>query len=246
MRIAIFVLVFALTGVGLLYVQPRWILGIAGRLSGDRVLFFVETERPFVALTIDDGPDPETTAKILAVLDRHQAKATFFPIGSHVEGNETVVAEMVAAGHELGNHMLEDRLSAGLPIETFASHLKQTESSIVSAAKGLEGLHWFRPGQGLYTQRMLDVAEAEGYRAVLGSVFPYDTLLGQPGFSARFIRDRVRPGSIIVLHDRGERGERTAIALEILLPQLADRGYRVTTLSELVESGAAGSTERVN
>ena len=233
--VAILVVVSLVLSAWLLYRQPRWALDVATRWSGDRMLFYFNTDEPVVALTIDDGPDPDTTAEILAVLQRHDAKATFFLIGEHVAGNEMVMKEAIAAGMEVGNHMMKDRMSLTL-VKTgeFSHALEQAEETITDAA-GVETLEWFRPGQGLFNRQMLELVEGRGYRSILGSTFPYDTLLGDPEFSARFILNRVQPGSAIVLHDRGDRGQRTATTLEILLPELKKRGYRVTTLSELAE-----------
>ncbi|MGK7911370.1 MAG: polysaccharide deacetylase family protein [Synechococcus sp.] len=238
--LAVSIVTSLLLAAWLLYRQPRWALDLAAQWSGDRMLFYFDTEEPVVALTIDDGPNAETTADILDVLEEHQAQATFFIIGSHIEGNERVLADANAAGMEMGNHMLEDRMSLRLFQESepdFLAAFNLTEQEILTAS-GAESVQWYRPGQGLFVPAMLEVVEQQGYRSVLGSAFPYDTLLGNPEFSANFILNRIQPGSIIVLHDRGEngaRGERTVATLELLLPELNRRGYRVTTLSELAE-----------
>jgi len=71
----------------------------------------------------------------------------------------------------------------------------------------------------------------------LGSVYPFDAMLPFPGLAARYILWRARPGSIIVLHDVGPRGERTLATLESVLPELGRRGYQVITLSELSALG---------
>jgi peptidoglycan/xylan/chitin deacetylase (PgdA/CDA1 family) len=67
-------------------------------------------------------------------------------------------------------------------------------------------------------------------------VYPFDPQMPNPSFMAYYVLHNVQPGSIIVLHDHGGRGERTAQALQEILPQLSKRGFRVTTLSELVDS----------
>ena len=89
-----------------------WIFGGAHNV----VYRFSKTE-PLVALTIDDSPFASSTPAILDVLERVGAKATFFIIGSYVEGNEALVERMVHMGHEIGNHTLRDfpshRLSPG-------------------------------------------------------------------------------------------------------------------------------------
>ena len=219
----------------MLYRQPRWALDAISRWSGDRMLFYFDTEEPVVALTIDDGPDADSTPRILEVLQQNDAKATFFLIGKNIEGNEEVVTSLAEAGMELGNHMLKDRMSLILFFkDEFTEPFEKTEELIVEASGG-ESPSWFRPGQGLFVTEMLEWVGSKGYRSVLGAPFPYDTLLGDPQFSAEFILKRVQPGSIIVLHDRCDRGLRTVQALELLLPELNQRGFSVTTLSGLAE-----------
>ena len=87
---------------------------------------------------------------------------------------------------------------------------------------------------GFYNTGMVEVAERHGYQLVLGSTFPYDTHIHSSRFASEFILRTVQPGDIIVLHDGEERGLRTAKTLATVLPELQKRGYKVTTLSELM------------
>jgi peptidoglycan/xylan/chitin deacetylase (PgdA/CDA1 family) len=80
---------------------------------------------------------------------------------------------------------------------------------------------------------MLTIARQRDYQAVLGSVYPFDPQIPSAWFSARHILWNVKPGAIIILHDHGRRGERTAEVLATVLPELQRRGFRVVTLSEL-------------
>jgi peptidoglycan/xylan/chitin deacetylase (PgdA/CDA1 family) len=75
--------------------------------------------------------------------------------------------------------------------------------------------------------------DKHGYRCALGSVYPYDPQLGISWFTAKYVLWKVQPGSVIVLHDYKTRGQRTAEALQMILPELEDRGFKVVTLSEL-------------
>lgn len=191
-----------------------------------------------IALTIDDGPSP-ATAEILAVLDRYDAKATFFNISSHLLGHEAVVQQSVRAGHELGNHLTADEPSIRQPLAAFEADLLSAESALLPYLKGAgTDLHWLRPGMGFYSADMVEIAQRHGYQLVLGSVFPYDTHLPSARFASAFILATVQPGDIIVLHDgeaTGEsRGDRTLTTLKKILPVLKARGYRVTTITELV------------
>jgi peptidoglycan/xylan/chitin deacetylase (PgdA/CDA1 family) len=94
-------------------------------------------------------------------------------------------------------------------------------------------VHWARPGSGWYSQAMIATMARHGYRCALGSVYPYDAAIPSATFSSWHILRNVRPGAIVVLHDGGARGRRTARVLQTVLPELRRRGFRVVTLSEL-------------
>ncbi len=210
--------------------KSNWIIAqLTQRYPG--ALYSVDTEQPIVALTIDDAPDPTTTPRILDILREHGARATFFLITSRVRGNEAVVRRMVAEGHELGNHLTTDQPSIRLGLFEFERRLREAHDTLARFAK----VHWFRPGSGWYTRAMLSILADYGYRCALGSVYPYDAWLPSTWFSTRYVLGRVEAGSIIVLHDGGGRGRRTAAALSVILPELRRRGLRVVTLSQLAE-----------
>jgi len=215
---------------GVFVFQPDWIVNKIARRS-PYVVYFVETEQPVVALTIDDGPDPSTTPQILDLLDRHDARATFFLITSRIPGSEDIVVRMVEEKHELANHLTADKRSVLLPPAEFERQLLEAHDTLSQFAD----VRWFRPGSGWYNAKMLATVHEHGYRCALGSVHPFDPQIASARFSARYILSNVRPGSIIILHDYGARGERTFTALATILPELDRRGFRVVTLSELLE-----------
>ncbi len=230
---------FLLANAAYLLTQPRWLFTAAARIRPG-ALYAVNLPpktTPVVALTIDDGPS-ESTADILAVLKRYDAKATFFNISDHLSGHEATVLEAVAAGHELGNHLTADEPSIRLSPDDF-------ESAITTAEEVWQpylldnSLRWLRPGMGFYSTEMVSIAEQRSYSVVLGSVFPYDTHVPFSGFAIAFILHTVQPGDIIVLHDGEGRGERTVATLEKVLPALQAEGYKVTTLTELAEGAEA-------
>ncbi len=211
------------------WLHPEWLITRLRHRSPE-VLYSVDTRQPVVALTIDDGPDREDTQKILRVLEEYDAHATFFIISDHIPGSEDLLQQMVFAGHELGNHLTADEPSIQLPIAEFEDKLQQADSIL----SGYDDMRWLRPGSGWYNDEMLDVIAAHDYQCVLGSVYPYDPQINSFWFSAYYVLWKIKPGSVIILHDHGTRGQRTAKALEIILPALADRGYQVVTISELV------------
>lgn len=220
---------------GLLGCAPRWLVAsISERFPG--CLYYVETAEPLVALTIDDGPDPEETAEILRVLAEQDVHATFFLIGSRIDGNEELVRAMVEGGHEIANHLMEDRPSIRLSEAEFEARLEAVDR-VLEAYQPV--VSWFRPGSGFYDNEMIEALDEEGYRCALGSVYPFDAQLPFSGFASRYVLRHARPGAVIVLHDGGRRGQRTVRVLERVLPALRARGLHAVTLSELAAAGAA-------
>lgn len=227
--------------------QPRWLFSLATKLRPGAIYavslpavsaseYEDAIPEKVVALTIDDGPSP-ATADILDVINRHGAKATFFNISGNLAGQEDVVRQAVASGHELGNHLTADEPSIRMSSKAFEADLQTAEAALLPflAADSLQlaSLKWLRPGMGFYDAEMVATAERHGYQLVLGSNFPYDTHIPSSWFASTFILSIVKPGDIIVLHDGDKRGDRTIKTLEKILPALKEKGYTVTTVSGL-------------
>ena len=221
--------VFIVFGV-VLWFQPEWLISTLHRRSPE-ALYSIETDELVVALTIDDGPDACGSPRILDILKEYDAHATFFLITEHIPGNEIYVERILAEGHEIGNHLTEDKPSIALDDEEFERELLEADKAL---KEFVPEVHWMRPGSGWYNETMLATIKKYDYHCALGSVYPYDPQLGAYWFSAYYVLGNVKPGSVIILHDYKRRGGRTARALEIILPALQKRGCRVVTLSELV------------
>jgi len=185
-----------------------------------------------VAVTFDDGPHPTLTPLVLDVLARHGAPATFFVLGSGVAAHPEVARAVAEAGHELGNHGWSDTAAV---LATRADHrrdLDRTQAAI-GRATGREpvltrpGSGWVRPGQ-------VRDAAARGLTTVLGSVAVRDATVADVDAGLAFVLDRVQPGSVVVLHEGDPERARVVDLLERLLPALADRGYRLVTVSDLL------------
>jgi peptidoglycan/xylan/chitin deacetylase (PgdA/CDA1 family) len=216
----------------LLWSPPDWLID---RLEAWRpgCVYRARLQAPLVALTIDDGPDPISTPLILAELRQHGAHATFFLISGRLGGREQLVRDLVAAGHELGNHLARDEPSISLSLAAFEQSLLEADRALATYGP----VRWMRPGSGWYSPAMIDIIRRHGYRCALGSIYPFDATLPWPRLSVSYIRRNARPGAIIILHDAGTRGLRTVRVLRSILPELRAKGYRVVTLSDLV--GAA-------
>jgi peptidoglycan/xylan/chitin deacetylase (PgdA/CDA1 family) len=207
------------------YCQRRW----------PDVLFHVPTSKKIVALTIDDAPSTHTTA-ILRLLKAHNAAATFFIIGSQITGQESVLADLIRAGNELGNHAMYDEPSRSLSDQVLEDQIQQVHGRIqeaYSTAGSQAQENWlFRPGSGFFSSRMRKLVNGLGYRLVLGDVYPHDPQVPFSRLNASHILSMVKPGSIIICHDRREW---TVPMLQKVLPELSRRGYQVVTVSGLLK-----------
>jgi peptidoglycan-N-acetylglucosamine deacetylase len=199
--------------------------------------YFFNINQPLIALTIDDSPDdndfaPNTTLEILKVLAQYQVKATFFIITNKAQGNPQIIKNILKQGHELGNHLTKDESSIKLG-DRFETEFKQADHFLTQ----FTSVNWFRPGHGWCNTQMTEIVKKYNYQIVLGSVWSYDTILPFSWFSSWYIQRNIRPSSIIILHDSGERnnlrGKNTLKTLNLIIPQLQQQGYHFVTLSEL-------------
>jgi peptidoglycan/xylan/chitin deacetylase (PgdA/CDA1 family) len=214
--------------VALFWFQPRFLV----RQFADqnpKVFFFARTGEKVLALTIDDAPDSTLSPLILDLLAEHGVPATFFVLGENIPGNEDIIARMKAEGHELGNHLARDQASITLSDQEFAAQLLAVEKLIGP----LGPTKWCRPGSGWFSPKMVKTAHELGYRCCLGSIYPFDNKLRQPGLIRDTVLSRIYPGAILVLHEGGQEREYILPLLSELVPALQAEGYRFLTLSDL-------------
>lgn len=216
-----------------IYKPPQALIAYFARRWPD-VLWEVSTDKKVVALTIDDAPS-QHTEEILEILNSHQATATFFVIGGQVSGREDVLADIVRSGSELGNHAMSDEPSRSLSDEELENQIELVRSKIRTAYKMGEAPmppQYFRPGSGFFSDRMRKLVAKLGYRLVLGSVYPHDPQIHWSWLNGRHILSMVRPGAIIICHDRRSW---TAPMLRKVLRQLKRDGYRVMSLTQMLK-----------
>lgn len=200
---------------------------VLGPIFAKTAIFNYSCSDKIIALTIDDGPDPRTTDKILDRLSQYNASATFFIIGERV--NDELLKNIVSAGHELGNHTFKDEASTKPNLESISKSIEDTHKLLSRHQE----IKWFRPGKARYNAQILSIINEYDYSLVLGDVFPYDHIIKSSSILSWYIDRSVRPGSIVVLHDSKEMGERTVNTLNRILPELNKRGYRIVSLSEI-------------
>ncbi|MCX7779558.1 MAG: polysaccharide deacetylase family protein [Negativicutes bacterium] len=205
-------------------------LGLVLQLAaGHKGVREVATQEKVVALTFDDGPDAQTTPRILQVLAAYQAKATFFVLGRRAEELPQQLAEIAAAGHEIGNHGFSHKWLTGLSDREIVEEIARTEAAIMAAAPRPT---LFRPPGAYYDERVIGLLKERGYVMTMWSIDSRDWSNPAPQRLARELADKVRPGAIILLHD-GAYAPGTPQAVSLLLEALREQGYRFVTVSEL-------------
>ncbi|KAI4185445.1 MAG: hypothetical protein LQ348_004366 [Seirophora lacunosa] len=187
-----------------------------------------------IALTIDDGPS-DYTEEIVEILKSNGATATFFVIGAQVKGREELLRGLLREGNELGNHAMHDEPSRFLSNDALKEQIGSVEKMVQEAYTAVQlqaPPKYFRPGSGLFNSRIRRVVSELGYRLVLGSVYPHDPQIPYWRVNAKHVLSMLRPGAIIICHDRRKW---TAPMLRKVLPEAKRRGYRVVTVTKLLE-----------
>jgi peptidoglycan/xylan/chitin deacetylase (PgdA/CDA1 family) len=192
-----------------------------------------------IALTYDDGPNDPHTPRLLEVLAKYGAHATFFLIGRFVEQRPDIVREIVKAGHAIGNHTFNHpRLIFTSPAQT-RGELEQCQSAIASAAGQEPKL--FRPPFGGRRPDTLRIVRAMGLEPVMWSITGFDWTAPPAERIVRRVSRHIRGGDVVLLHDGshlGMGGDRaqTVIATERILAQFAPQGYRFIAVPEMMNA----------
>jgi peptidoglycan/xylan/chitin deacetylase (PgdA/CDA1 family) len=216
---------------------PMKAVRVVGRISGEMVsVEYRPVGRPkvpgAVALTFDDGPWGGQTRRVLRVLGRYDVRATFFLVGSQIERYPGVARRIVRAGHRIGNH------SWSHPQHPRFSRLRPHRLSLEIARTnrwldriGVERPFLLRAPGGSVDGGVVAEAHRRGLRVVQWSVDPQDW---RPGKPARRIADavlrRVRPGSIVLLHDGGGDRSATIRALPTIIRGIRKMGLKLVPI----------------
>ncbi|HEX8217697.1 MAG TPA: polysaccharide deacetylase family protein [Chloroflexia bacterium] len=180
-----------------------------------------------VYLTFDDGPHPKYTPQVLDLLTRYNARATFFVIGQSAQAYPKLLQAEIDAGHALGNHTFTHRSFLSMNRAQFQEEVLSTQRVLGDAATT-----FIRPPGGAINARSRGFAEELGLQVVLWDIDPRDW--SRPGASAisSHVLQRVKTGSIVLLHDGGGDRSQTVAALETILAKLSAQGYAFETLPQ--------------
>ena len=182
-----------------------------------------------VAITFDDGPNPEFTPKVLELLNKYQAKATFFCIGQQIEHHPELFKNIINEGHSVGNHTYSHHNMFGFfSTKKVISELKLT-NKIVLEKTGLK-LNLYRPAFGVTNPRIKKALKTTNLRAMGWNKRSLDTTnLSNETVLKRVIKD-IKKGDVILLHDSSDK---TIWVLEQLLLILQKQNLQAVTVDRL-------------
>lgn len=220
-----------------------------------RIIWRVDTKAPAIALTFDDGPDPEFTPGILEVLDRQGLKATFFAMGFNASKHGSLLREVVAAGHEIGSHgWAHLNLTRTSPLETYEeidAGKKAVEDTIQAPLK------LFRPPYGRFDEAAVRFLASNRDDMIVWSLTRGELTWTDPDRIADYVAGSARPGDIVMMHDgigratfdRGtERSMRVRSRRQVeqetlpeILDRIQDKGLKPMTVSRLIAKAMPGS-----
>ncbi|MBB4891307.1 peptidoglycan/xylan/chitin deacetylase (PgdA/CDA1 family) [Streptomyces olivoverticillatus] len=179
-----------------------------------------------VNLTIDDGPDPVWTPKVLDVLKKYGAKATFCMIGPQAKARPDLVKKVLAAGHRLCDHSVDHNTAMDKRSEDYQrQQILDAQKMIEDAAgPGVPVLYYRAPG-GAFTPYSRKLAADHGMRPLGWNVDTHDWQ--RPGTEriVETVEKELREGPTILFHDGGGDRSQTVAALEETLPWLKNQGY---------------------
>ena len=180
-----------------------------------------------IALSFDDGPRAETTPKVLEILKKYNAHATFYIVGSHVEGNESIVKQIVAEGHELGDHSYSHPLLTKKSADEVYQEVHKTSDLIAKASGGLRPMS-LRPPYGGFNKM---VSEQAGIAIVNWSIDSLDWKYRDAAKTIEHIKETAHNGGILLMHDIHEE---SVEALPAVIEYLQAEGYELVTVTELM------------
>lgn len=190
--------------------------------------------RSEVAITIDDGPDPEVTPQVLEILARYGVRATFFCIGAHADAYPELCREMVAAGHRIENH------GARHPTLCSLSGPAGWRSEVLGGQQTLQRItgeapHFYRAVAGLRNIFLAPVLHGAGLQLASWTRRGFDTRERDPQKVLERLTRQLAAGDILLMHDGNAARTRTGEAMVVaVLPRLLDaireRGLNPVTL----------------
>lgn len=206
-------------------VQKNLIVNVEISFNKKKVVKIPEGSK-FVTLTFDDGPGYESTQRILNVLAKYNAKATWFVLGSKVDANPDMLWAINAAGHEVANHSYNHPNLVNMDLNSALENINAASVSIYNAI----GIYpsYLRPPYGSYNDA---IANNITMNIALWSVDSLDWKYRNGAAAYQHVLDTMTNNPVILFHDIYDT---SADAVELLVPTLAEQGYTFITYSEMM------------
>jgi len=153
----------------------------------------------FIYLTFDDGPHPKNTLKLLAVLDKHNVKATFFMVGKEIERYPNIAKRLYSKGHSLGYHSYDHSHARDSNFKQIAYELDHAKKLEENYGLNFNGL--YRPPYGALTLGTFLAILAKGWKVVLWSKDSMDSYTDIENVCRNLSKENLNGGDIILLHD---------------------------------------------
>ncbi|WP_127088164.1 polysaccharide deacetylase family protein [Aquabacter cavernae] len=218
---------------------PEMAAGSGNTARGPRAYNAVQTDSPYVAITFDDGPNPETTPKLLKMLADRNIKATFFVLGSRAVASPEILRAMVAAGHEVANHSWNHPQLTKLTVAAVDKQIEDTNAAIFEAT-GVKSAYLRPPYGSMNGTLQQHIIDKYQMSFIYWSVDPLDWKNRDPNAIYDQIMRQVHPGSIILAHDIHPT---TVAAMPRVLDALLAKGYKFMTVSELIAQDKPGTAK---
>ncbi len=186
-----------------------------------------DDRKPMIALTFDDGPT-RYDKRILAALEKAGGRATFFMMGRKVRRHKTLIRRIMADGCEIGNHSWDHAHLDMLSAEEIRDQINRT-NDIIRSCTG-QNATLMRPPYGDTGGFVKPVLAEMGYASVLWSLDTMDWKMKSTANTISVVLHNVRDGDIVLMHSIIRE---TATAMELMVPELVRRGYKLVTVSEL-------------
>ena len=194
----------------------------------------VETDEKVVALTFDDGPG-QNTSGILDILREYDVKGTFYLTGYEIENNFEDAKRIVQDGHEIGNHSYSHQRMVFKSPSFIKKEIESTDELIRQI--GFEGEITFRPPNGKRLVLLPYYLSKEDRNTILWDIEPesYPEIASDSNKIVNHVLEKIKPGSIILLHVMYESRRESLNSVEKMITALKEKGYTFTTVTELLE-----------
>lgn len=210
-------------------------LPVGGLLAREMPIFYVKKNGSDVCLTFDISWGEKTLPLVLKVLEEHQVPATFFLSGPWAVRHPEAVKEIDNKGHEIASHGDRHINLSQYPKEIVTENIYKAHQDLLSVVPRVAP--FFRPPNGDYDDIVIDTAKELGFETIIWSVDSLDWKNPGPSYMVNRVLERSFPGAIILCH-ASDSSHEIHLALPGIISGLRKKGYRLVTLSQLVEGGS--------